>query len=69
MEIKRNDINFERIAIEVRRDGEVCDTDTVKRMFESLDSDGKSWTGSATAKEVEAWAIGVLCNSQPLIIA
>ena len=69
MEIRRNDINFERIASEVRRDGEVCDADTVKRMFESLDSHGKSWTGSATPKEVETWAIGVLCDSQPLINA
>jgi hypothetical protein len=69
MEIKRNDINFERIASEVRRDGEVCDAYTVKRMFESLDRDGKAWTGSATVKEIEAWAIGVLCNTQPLINA
>lgn len=59
-------IDFERIASEVRRDGEICDADTVKRMFESLDSDGQAWAGSASKTEIEQWAIGVLCNTQPM---
>lgn len=67
MKSKHGDyIDFERIASEVQRDGEVCDAETVKRLFESLDRNGTAWARSASKTEIEQWAIGVLCNTQPL---
>lgn len=60
-------INFENIAKRVNDDGESCDSDTVKRLFDSLDTEGQAWLKSASKTEIEQWAFGVLCNTQPVL--
>lgn len=53
-------MNFEKIAKNVREDGEECTADDVKRLYDSLDLKNKK---AATEK----WMIDTLRNTQPPI--
>lgn len=60
-------IDFEKIAKRVNDDGEKCDAETVKRLFDSLDSGGQMWVSVSSKTEIEQWAFAVLCNTQPAL--